>query len=862
MEGRELMRGPFVYTFYVNGQQIQTEIDKKLLPFIRENLGLKGTKDGCSEGACGTCTVIIDGKAMRSCMMTTKKMDGKHIVTIEGLSEREKEIFGHCFAEAGAVQCGYCTPGMIMSAKALLDANDDPTREEVKKALRGNICRCTGYVKIENAILMAAKFFRENLTLPDTSQDAHLSQRFRRVDAIDKALGTGVYVDDIEIAGMIHAKALRSAYPRAIVRRIDITKALAHPDAVRILLSSDVPENKIGHIVQDWDVLIPEGGTTRYIGDALALVASKRLESLQEIVDLIEVEYEVLEPIVTPGQALAPDAPKIHSQGNVLTVERLKRGNADAAIAKSAHVVTRKYSTPFTEHAFMEPECAIAMPEEDGLLVYTASQSIYDEQREIAHMLKLPEEKIHCQSKLVGGGFGGKEDMSVQHHAALMAWHTKLPVKVRFSRQESINIHPKRHAMEMEFTTACDAEGRLTGMKATLISDTGAYASLGGPVLQRACTHAAGPYNYQDVEIVGTAVYTNNVPGGAYRGFGVTQSCFAIECNLNLLAEEVGISPWEIRYKNAIRPGQALPNGQIADPNTALDKCLLAVKDAFEANGRTGIACAFKNSGFGVGVPDVGRCTLSVEKGIIHVRTSAACMGQGLATVATQIVCETVDLDPSLIFCEPADTKRTPDSGTSTASRQTVITGEAIRRVALKLRSALVEAGTIEALEGKEFYDEFTSLTDPMGSDKPNPKSHIAYSYSTQVVQLDEQGKVTKVTAAVDVGTVVNPTAVEGQVEGGVVMGLGYGLTEDYPLEGGYPKVKYGTLGLFRATEAPDVQTFMVRNEEVAPEAYGAKGIGELSTIATAPAVQNAYYRYDGEFRTSLPLPKTAYRKR
>ncbi len=849
-----------MHTFHVNGERIRTDKDKTLLRFLRDDLHLMGTKDGCSEGACGTCTIIIDGKATRSCLVKLSKLEGKHIVTIEGLSAREQEVYGHCFSEAGAVQCGFCTPGMIMSAKALLDANGSPTPAQVRNAIKGNICRCTGYVKIEKAILMAARYFADDLPVVRRTESARLNERFTRVDAMAKALGKGIFADDLVIEGLVHAKALRSAYPRAVINRIDIADALKHPDASAILLASDVPCNKIGHIVHDWDVMIAEGGTTRYIGDALALVASERKESLDEIISLIKVDYTVLQPITSPSQALSFDAPAIHETGNVLTVERLKRGDADAAIARSAHVVTQTYRTPFTEHAFMEPECALAMPEGEGLLVYTASQSVFDEQREIARMLKLPLASVHCRSMLVGGGFGGKEDMSVQHHAALMAWYLKRPVKVRFSRQESINIHPKRHAMEMEFTTACDERGRLTGMRATLIADTGAYASLGGPVLQRACTHAAGPYNYQDIDIIGKAVYTNNVPAGAFRGFGVTQSCFATENNLNLLAEKVGISAWEIRHLNAIRPGQVLPNGQVADPNTALDACLAAVKEAFERSPRTGIACAFKNSGYGVGVPDTGRCTLSVEGGIIHIRTSAACMGQGLATVATQIVCETIGIGPEKTFCEPADTFRTPDAGTSTASRQTVITGEAIRKVALQLREALDREGSLGALEGSEFHDEFTALTDPMGSRKPNPVSHIAYSYSTQVVELDEQGKVCTVTAAVDVGQVVNPTAVEGQVEGGVVMGLGYALTEDYPIEGGYPQVKYGTLGLFRAPEAPPVETFMVKSEEVGPHAYGAKGIGELSTIATAPAVQHAYWRFDGKFRTKLPLEHTAYR--
>ncbi len=851
-----------MYTFKVNGTQISTESNKKLLHFLREDLNLVGTKDGCSEGACGTCTVIIDGRATKSCLIPLEKLQGKEIYTIEGLTAREQEVYSYAFAFSGAVQCGYCIPGMIMSAKALIDVNNNPTLEQVKKAIHGNICRCTGYVKIEKAILLAATFIRENLPIPHEEQSGQLSERFMRVDAIEKALGVGVFVDDVRIDGMIYAKALRSAHPRAIVNSINLEKALAHPQTVKILTSEDVPNNKIGHLVNDWDVLIPVGGTTRYIGDALVLVATKTQEALDEVLSLIEVDYTVLEPVTSPEEAMKEGAPKIHSKGNILTTEILQRGDADKAIAEAAHVVTQHYSTPFTEHAFMEMEAAIAMMDEnENLLLYTSSQSVYDEQREIAHMLNVDRSRVNCQAKLVGGGFGGKEDMSVQHHAALMAWHTKQVVKVRLSRQESINIHPKRHAMEMEFTSACDEKGKLLALKATLIADTGAYASLGGPVLQRACTHASGPYNYQNIDIVGKAVYTNNVPGGAFRGFGVTQSCFAIESNLNLLAEKVGISGWEIRYLNAIRSGDELPNGQIADPNTALDKSLLAVKELFETHPRAGIACAFKNSGFGVGVPDTGRCKLSIEEGVLHIRTSAACMGQGIATMATQIVVETTHLSPEQIVCETADTRRTPDSGTSTASRQTVITGEAIRRVATQLKDDLDKGETLTSLEGKQYYDEFTSITDPMGSKKAHPKSHIAYSYSTQVVLLDEMGKVEKVVAAVDVGKVVNPTAVEGQVDGGVVMGLGYGLTEDYPIENGIPKVKYGTLGLLRATQAPEVETIMVQSDHLSKEAYGAKGIGELSTIATAPAAQHAYYRFDGNFRTSLPLQNTPYKK-
>jgi selenium-dependent xanthine dehydrogenase len=506
----------------------------------------------------------------------------------------------------------------------------------------------------------------------------------------------------------------------------------------------------------------------------------------------------------------------------------------------------------------------VAVPEgDDGLHMFTGGQSVYDEQREISLMLQIPPKKVRVTSNLVGGGFGGKEDMSVQQHAALMAWHTRRPVKVKFSRQESIDYHTKRHAMDIEMTTACDADGRLVAMKALLIADTGAYASLGAPVLQRACTHAAGPYNFKYVDILGLAVYTNNVVSGAYRGFGVTQSCFAMESNLDELAELVGISPWEIRYRNAIRPGQVLPNGQIADDNAAMAETLEAVKEIFEAHPRAGIACGYKNSGKGVGVRDVGRCTLSVEGGKVHVRTSAACMGQGVATVCMQMVCETCKLHPPDIVHEMPDTLRTPDSGTSTASRQTLVTGEATRRAAAQLAEDLAASGDLFKLEGREYYGEYHARTDPMGVQVPSPISHVSYSYATQVVLLDEQGRVEKVVAAYDVGVPVNPKSCEGQIEGGIVMGFGFALTEDFPLEGGYPKVKYGTLGLPRATQVPDMEVLFTKIEDsrLLRCAYGAKGVGELCLIPTSPAIANAYYRFDGMRRRSLPLRDTYYRK-
>ena len=848
-----------MFNLNINQTEYTCTEDKPLLRFLRDDLHLTAAKDGCSEGACGTCTVIVDGRAVKACIQKVSRFENKKIITVEGLSPREKEVYEYCFGEAGAVQCGYCIPGMVLCAKALIDQNPDPTLSDVKKAIRGNICRCTGYKKIEEAILMSAKFLRENLPVPSKETTLKVNRRAIRIDAAEKVNGTGIYADDIYLDGMVYAKALRSMYPRAIINEIDISKASAHPDCIKIILKNDVPNNQIGHLKPDWTVLMGEGDTTRYIGDSLALVVASKKESLDKICSLISVDYTPLTPMTTPQAAMAENAEPIHEGGNILSQASLVRGNADEAIKNSKYVVTRKYITPWQEHAFMETECAVAKPENDGVMVYTGSQSVFDEQHSISSMLKLPADKVHCHSCLVGGAFGGKEDMSVQHFAALAAYLTQKPVKIKLTRQESINCHTKRHPMEIEMTTACDENGFLTGMKATIISDTGAYASLGAPVLHRACTHAAGPYNYQNVDIHGTAVYTNNVVSGAFRGFGVTQSCFASESNINLLADMVGISPWEIRYKNAIRPGQVLPNGQIADESTAMVQCLEAIKNDYESSPYAGIACAFKNSGLGLAVPDTGRCIISVEQGKAHIRTSAACTGQGLAQMCLTIACDVTGLSPESFIIEDPDTVRTPNSGTSTASRQTVFTGEAVRRAAEKLKADFTDS--LSALNGKEYYEEFTPATDPMTSDKPNPVSHVSYSYGAQVVILDESGKCVKTAAAFDVGTPVNIQAVEGQIEGGIVMGLGYAFTEDFKSENGMPKSKLGTIGLIRADAVPEIDVHLVQGDGKIPYSLGAKGIGELCMIPSAPAAAHAYYRLDGKERHKLPMDDTFYRK-
>ena len=846
--------------FKLNGRDVEIEEGRTLINYLREECDLTSVKNGCGEGACGACMVLVDEKATKACILKSDKIEGKEIQTVEGLSDRDKKVFAYAFSKAGAVQCGFCIPGMVISAKALLLKTFNPTLDEVKKALMGNICRCTGYVKIEKAVLMAAEILRENRDVPTVFCKGIVGEEMGRIDAEDKILAEGEYVDDMKINGMIYGFALRSKYPRALVKNIDYSDAEKLEGVVKVVTSKDIPGERYGgHLKKDWPALIEVGEETRYVGDAIALVAATSMDIARKAADLIKVDYEELEPLSLPEEAMKEGAPKIHKDGNILVREVLKRGNVDEALKNSKYVVTNHYSVPFTEHAFLEPESAVAVPTEKELIVYTGSQSVYDDLHEITHLLGLGEDKVRIISKYVGGGFGGKEDMSCQHHAALLAYLTGKPVKMTLTRAESIKVHPKRHAMEMEFTTACDEKGKLTAMRAKIIADTGAYASLGGPVLQRACTHAAGPYNYQNSEVEGIAVYTNNPPGGAFRGFGVTQSAFATECNINQLAELVGISPWEFRWRNAIEAGQELPNGQIADPGTALKETLLAVKDVYDNNEYVGIACAFKNSGIGVGLPDIGRCILEIKDGKVHIRSSAACIGQGLGTILTQILCQTLDITPDKVVYEAPDTRRTPDSGTTTASRQTTFTGEAVRVTALKVKEAL-NGRTLDALNGQEFYGEFSGVTDKMGSDKKNPVSHVAYGFATQVVVLDENGKLKKVVAAHDVGKAINPKNVEGQIEGGVVMGLGYALTEDYPLKNSVPTAKFGTLGLLRATAVPEIKA-MVIEKNTNDLSYGAKGVGEITCIPTAPAVQGAYYKFDGVFRTKLPLENTFYKK-
>lgn len=926
------------YTFTVNGKRVSTSKQTSMLRFLRDELHLHSVKDGCSEGACGACMILVDGKPTRACVLKTQRAAGKEIVTVEGLTDLEKEAFVYAFGVSGSVQCGFCTPGMVISAAGLLRQNPDPTDEEIKTAIRGNLCRCTGYRKIIEGIRLAGQVLRGEKKIdyePEKEDYGRVGTRTFRVDVRKKVLGTGKYPDDIEIedvwqnlnraygleedvpyrrrsrelesaaslpeglersqeraalarrdgsiydgnaenrsdvygfdaSAMAYASCVRAAYPRAVVRKIDLSEARQVPGVIGILTAADVPHNKVGHIQQDWDVMIAEGDTTRMVGDAICLVVAENRDALEEAKKLVHVDYEVLEPVRNIDEARRPDAPKIHETGNLCQSRHVTRGDARRALQASKYTVTETFETPFTEHAFLEPECAVAFPYKDGVKILSTDQGAYDTRREVAIMFGWNPERVVVENQLIGGGFGGKEDVSAQHIAALAAWTYKRAVKVHFSRQESINFHPKRHAMKATFTLGCDEHGKFTGLDCEIFFDTGAYASLCGPVLERACTHAVGPYTYQNTDIRGYGYYTNNPPAGAFRGFGVTQSEFALECVIDLLAKKAGLSPWEIRFRNAIEPGLVLPNGQIADGSTALKETLLAVRDVFEKNsGHAGIACAMKNAGVGVGLPDKGRARLQVEEGDVVIYSAASDIGQGCLTVFCQDVAEITGLPMSRIRNAVSNTENAPDSGTTSGSRQTLLTGEAVRGAGRKLREALDAAGgELSRLEGQAFSYVYFEPTDKLGAAKPNPKSHIAYAYATNVAVLDDEGRVTDIYAAYDAGRVINPLSIEGQIEGGVLMSMGYGVTEDFPLKDCVPKARFGTLGLLRATQIPEIHAIMVHHEPEEGDietAFGAKGIGEITAIPAAPAIAGAYYELDGKLRTKLPLEDTYYRKK
>lgn len=852
-----------MYSFSVNNRLYTVGTDKNLLDFLRDVLGITSLKNGCAEGSCGACMILVDGRPIRACLFTIEKVNNKKILTVEGLSDREKTIYSYAFGLAGAVQCGFCIPGMVISAKALLDTNLNPDNETIAKAIRGNLCRCTGYLKIIEAIQLVATILRDEHKMSTASFTCNIGERLVRIDAVAKILGSAKYCDDLIFSEMLFAAAKRSEYPRARILSIDINEAEKIEGVVAILTARDIPGNYLlGYIKKDWPVMIKIGDITNAVGDAIAIVAATDKKIARTAAQKIVVKYELLEPILDVHNALLKTTPTVHEGiDNLLSKTEIRRGNVQEYFAKSKYKITEKFKFSPVDHAFLEPESSVALVDEKGVLtIYTSAQGVYEVKHGIMDLTNLSEDKVRVISCYVGGSFGGKEDISCQHFAALLSLKTGKPIKYTFTREESLLVHPKRHGMEIDITLSCDEKGLLTGLKSTIYADTGAYASLGTAVLQRACTHSGGPYKIPAVDITGLCVYTNNPPAGAFRGFGVPQSSFALETCMDILAEKVGMSTWDIRWLNAVSPGDCLSTGQICDQSTAIKETLSAIKKYYDNSiGYVGLACGIKNIGKGTAIPDKARTKIIINKGKAVLLTSAQCIGQGLQTAMLQIMATTTGLSWEKLDMHIPDTSITPDAGSSTASRQTLFTGEATRLAAIQLKGAL-ENNSLDTLEGKEFYAEYGPDTDSLDSPKDNPYFHVAYSYATQLVILDDQGYIKEVIAAHDVGKAINPLNIEGQVEGGVAMGIGVAVREDATPIYGVPLLKYGRIGLLRANEVPKVTTIIIEKNS-ANQAFGAKGIGEISMIPIAAAIGASYYKFDQQRRKELPLKNTIYKK-
>ncbi|MBI3763989.1 MAG: molybdopterin-dependent oxidoreductase, partial [Chloroflexi bacterium] len=702
------------YTLTVNGQERRVTATPKtwLMDVLRDDLRLTGAKDGCTTGHCGSCMIIKDGEAVRSCLIPMKRAEGATVVTIEGLTGPDGELhpIQQAYIDQGATQCGFCTPGFIVSTKALLDKNPSPTLEEIYDGHQWNICRCTGHNAIIRAIQQAAG--QAVPPLPSVKQPLKaISRPLPRPDAVDKVTGRGIYVDDLYVEGMLYGRALRSKYPHARLLKVDVSKAKALPGVVAVLTADDIPGRKDCGVHEiDWPVLCRVADKVRYVGDSVALVVAESEGIAARALESIEVEYEPLPVVTGPKEAARPDAPLLHdhveahtsgAHGNYLAHFHLENGDLQSGFAQADVIVEREYSTQTVEHGFIEPEAGLAVPDATGrITVYCGGQIPFSDRSQIAATLNVPEDRIRVINCLIGGGFGGKEDVSVQIHVALAAWATKRPVKMVLGRKESLMVHPKRHATIIKMKTGAKKDGALVAHEVEIWGDAGAYASLSNHVMLRATTHAAGPYEVPNVLVNTYAMYTNNVPSGAFRGFGVTQSAFAMESQMDLLAGKLGLSPLDIRRKNALAYGKKTLSGQEMTESCGLPQALELVaaemrKHLFVAvdgdkRRAWGVACAYKNTGFGSGAYDAAGAEVEVfANGRASVRAGAAEIGQGLVGVLAQVVSEELGVPYERVDVLVSDTDLTLDGMATTASRQTYVTGNAARYASIEVRALL-----------------------------------------------------------------------------------------------------------------------------------------------------------------------------
>lgn len=928
--------------FVLNGESIN--IDSKpgemLSELLRERLNLTGTKIGCNEAECGACTVIVDGDPILSCTYPTERVAGKDVLTIEGLASYDARKYGlseeefalhplqEAFIKYGAVQCGFCIPGQILTAYSLLEKNIIPTSTDIREVMKHTLCRCAGYPSIERAILAAGDSISDGKPIPgpenpkETNEHHIIGKYHSRPDGFEKVTGEALFTDDLKFENMLYARVKRAMIPHGLLIGLDILAASNMPGVIAVLTADDIPgEQNHGIVIQDWPSIVAIGQRVRYVGDAVAIVAAETAEIAARAIKLIKAEYDLKEVVSNPVMARDPKSPKLHPNGNLLKHIKVRKGNVKDGFADADIILEHIFHTQTMDHAFLEPECSIAVPSGDGKIeIYVGSQIPYADRNQVARALGLQEDRVRVIGQLMGGGFGGKEDIAGQIHAALLANATGRPVKLLFDRRESLIVHPKRHATQIKVKVGARNDGTLTAVETELFGDTGAYASLGEKVMTRATTHSSGPYTIPHVKADCFAMYTNNPPAGAFRGFGALQGQFAIENMMDRLAEVLELNSVDLRRRNALKVGDLTNTNQYLKESVGLIECIDKVNSELEIIAQQsgylspftplldqnhphlvrswGFAAAYKNTGLGGGAPDKAGAVVELfPDGNFQVRTSSAELGQGLVSVLQLIVAEVFSQDPIGIDVLLMDTELTPDGGPTTASRQTYVTGNAAYHAAMTLRQAItatlaerfnhppteiwfkeglvhigdqkIQLGTVVKFmksEGRDslvFYEYWAPETRPLGE---GGDMHFAYSFAAQAVEVEVntstgEVRVLKVIAANDVGKVLNPLGLQGQVEGGVMMGIGHALIEDFIIEDGIPFTdRMARYRIPNITQAPEITSISVEHP-TAEGPYGAKGVGEIVSIPTIPAIANGIYNAVGIRIDSLPIDQIYIRE-
>jgi aldehyde oxidoreductase len=867
----------------INGadHQITAPASRRLSEVLRDEIGLKGTKVGCDAGDCGACTVLLDGRAVCACLTSAAQAGGADITTVEGLPKAGFRALQDSFLRHGAAQCGICTPGMLVSAAALLRDTPHPNEQQVEDALGGVLCRCTGYAKIVAAVVHAND---PQQALTSATPGQAVGARLERVDGQAKVDGREAFGADHVPEGALLVRVIRSPHYHAEFRFGDLKAWVgALPGVATVLTADDIPGvNCFGTIPPFADQPALAEGRARLRGEAVALVVGEPDAIHALDLDQFPVTWTPLPHVLETDPAQAPEAPQLHEnrKGNILTKGVVRCGDTAKALAASAHRAEVFVETAYVEHAYIEPEAGVAWMEGDVLVVEACTQAPVMDQEDTAKVLGLPKAQVRIIPSATGGGFGSKLDVSLQPLIGLAAMKTGRPCRMVYSRQDSMTSTTKRHPSRARAEAGCDAEGQITALHYRGDFNTGAYASWGPTVAGRVPVHASGPYRTPNYDAEATAVHTNGPISGAFRGFGVPQAAIVQETLYEDLALAGGWDPLAFRLKNAFRDGDRATFGQVL-ASTGISDCLEALQEpwaaaqarvaAFNAANKTrkrglGVASCWYGCG-NTGLPNPSTIRAGVTReGRVVLHQGATDIGQGANTVITQIFADAAGLPVEDITLIGPDTALTPDCGKTSASRQTFVTGRAAQKAGEALRALLSNSAIGEgwkarvgdlpldargyALSVEETYDPPTVPLDKNGQGQP----YAVYGYGAHMAEVEVDltlgtVRVIDLVAAHDLGRTINPLLAEGQVEGGVAQGLGMALMEEY-IPGRTENLHDYLIPTFG--DMPKITSIFIEKPD--PEGpFGARGLGEHVLIPTAPAILNAIRHASGARITRLP---------